>query len=194
MIQRKGTKQLIAESFMELVRERGVRNVTVGDVAANCGISPRTFYYHFTDKFALLEYVHETAIRSAVEHWGDFRNLLLESTYIIAERGSYAINATEFVQGVPNPIERMARRNTAVYRDIIIEHGFNGDFTERLESILYYYNFMVVKMLTDWEAAGENIPNEELVDRIMAFMPAELDPLLNSELFKNDSGEQKAAD
>lgn len=184
MVERKGTKQLIAESFMELVQQRGVRNVTVGEVAENCGISHRTFYYHFADKFELIEFVYETALRKAIEHWGSYRDVLLKSTELISEMGGYVTNAAEFVQGVPDPIERMAAKSVEVYRELFEQHDAAALFTEKLEFELYYYNYLTIKAHVDWQDSGEPTSKETIADCILACMPQDLEPLLNGKLFQ----------
>ena len=45
----KETKQLIAETFVELGRQKSIDKVTVKDVVETCHVSRQTFYYHFQD-------------------------------------------------------------------------------------------------------------------------------------------------
>ncbi|MDO5601600.1 MAG: TetR/AcrR family transcriptional regulator C-terminal domain-containing protein [Oscillospiraceae bacterium] len=52
------TKKAIAASFKELCREKGFGKVSVGDVTAACGLNRQTFYYHFEDKYELLDWVY----------------------------------------------------------------------------------------------------------------------------------------
>ncbi len=53
----KRTRQLIEQSFMELLAEKGFQAVTVQDIADRATINRATFYAHFDDKFALLDHV-----------------------------------------------------------------------------------------------------------------------------------------
>ena len=61
MIERKSTKELILSSLYDLLRENPYEKVTVSAIVKNCGISQRTFYHHFKDKYDLMEwsYLHE---------------------------------------------------------------------------------------------------------------------------------------
>ena len=56
------TKDLIRETAMELFRERGYETVTINDICQSCGITKRTFYYHFESKAQLLSGI--------VDYWG----------------------------------------------------------------------------------------------------------------------------
>lgn len=58
------TKQLIVEAFRELVRMRRPKDVRVNDICEKCGISRRTFYYHFQDKYDLLAWIIQQEFRS----------------------------------------------------------------------------------------------------------------------------------
>lgn len=53
------TKQLIVDTFRELVRVRRLKDIRVIEICERCGISRRTFYYHFQDKYDLLAWVME---------------------------------------------------------------------------------------------------------------------------------------
>ena len=50
------TRQLILDAFMELLHEKSFEVITIQDIADGATINRVTFYAHFQDKFALLEY------------------------------------------------------------------------------------------------------------------------------------------
>ncbi|MBP3585384.1 MAG: TetR family transcriptional regulator, partial [Peptococcaceae bacterium] len=53
----KETKQLIAETFVELSRQKSIDKVTVKDVVEACHVSRQTFYYHFQDLTDVMEWM-----------------------------------------------------------------------------------------------------------------------------------------
>ena len=53
----KETKQLIAETFVELSRQKSIDKVTVKDVVEVCHVSRQTFYYHFQDLTDVMEWM-----------------------------------------------------------------------------------------------------------------------------------------
>ncbi len=61
MVEKQTSKELIADSLSQLLRERSFDRLTVTEIAANCGIAKRTFYYYFKDKYelALWLYIHQ---------------------------------------------------------------------------------------------------------------------------------------
>lgn len=56
----KRTRQMIYQAFMDLVKEKGFQTISVQDVTERAGINRATFYAHFPDKYALLDFaVHQ---------------------------------------------------------------------------------------------------------------------------------------
>ena len=52
----KRTRNLILNSFGELLAEKNFENISVQDVTTKAEINRATFYKHFVDKYALLDY------------------------------------------------------------------------------------------------------------------------------------------
>jgi AcrR family transcriptional regulator len=57
------TRQLILQAFIDLFHEESFEEITVQDIADRATINRVTFYAHFQDKFALLEYTIREMIR-----------------------------------------------------------------------------------------------------------------------------------
>lgn len=49
------TKQAIRNSFMKLLNERPVSQITVKDIVQDCGINRNSFYYHYQDIPSMIE-------------------------------------------------------------------------------------------------------------------------------------------
>ena len=52
----KRTRQLLQQALMDLMREKSFQAITVQDIAERATVNRVTFYAHFQDKYALLEY------------------------------------------------------------------------------------------------------------------------------------------
>ena len=52
----KRSRQWLLQALMELMREKSFEAITVHDLAERAGVNRVTFYNHFNDKYALLEY------------------------------------------------------------------------------------------------------------------------------------------
>lgn len=63
------TKKAIRDSFVKLLNERPLNQITVRDIVDECGVNRNTFYYYFQDIPQLMEsIVNEDAERIIREH------------------------------------------------------------------------------------------------------------------------------
>ena len=51
------TNQKIANSLKEVMREKPFDKITISDITENCSINRLTFYYHFKDKYDLVNWI-----------------------------------------------------------------------------------------------------------------------------------------
>ena len=51
------TKELLAESFRDLLLHRDFEKITIKHITDRAGVIRPTFYYHFQDKYDVLEYI-----------------------------------------------------------------------------------------------------------------------------------------
>lgn len=58
MEKKKTAREYLMESAIELLSKGRVENISVRDIAANCGVSTRTFYNYFKDKQDLFLYIY----------------------------------------------------------------------------------------------------------------------------------------
>jgi AcrR family transcriptional regulator len=57
------TRQLLQQALMDLMREKSFHAITVQDIAGRATVNRVTFYAHFEDKHALLEYTVREGFR-----------------------------------------------------------------------------------------------------------------------------------
>jgi len=73
------TKKAIEASFIKLLTERPISQITVKDIVTDCGINRNTFYYYFEDIPKLIETIVEedaAAIIQAYPTFDDFGDCL----------------------------------------------------------------------------------------------------------------------
>jgi len=56
------TKKAIADAMKKLMAERPLAKVNVGDIVDICGLNRNSFYYHFKDKYDLVNWIFYTDI------------------------------------------------------------------------------------------------------------------------------------
>lgn len=66
----KRTRKLLLSAFEELLAEKGFRRITVLDIADRAEVNRATFYAHFRDKYALLDYHNRVMLRERLAGTG----------------------------------------------------------------------------------------------------------------------------
>jgi len=70
-LQRLETRRTLAEHALRLFHEQGFDETTVEEIASAAGVSPRTFFLHFSTKSAAAFPDHEERVISFAERLGD---------------------------------------------------------------------------------------------------------------------------
>ena len=89
------TKRALAAALKDLMNEEALSKITVGDICDHCGMSRKGFYYHFKDKFDLVnwifytEFVEHLQTKAYTTSW-DFLDDICQYFY---ENRSFYINA-----------------------------------------------------------------------------------------------------
>ena len=62
MIQKSDTKIMLKESIMDIMKKKPLEKITIRDITANCSMRRESFYYHFADKYELLQWIYEDEV------------------------------------------------------------------------------------------------------------------------------------
>lgn len=61
------TKRALASALKELLEHKPLNKITIADITEQCGVNRQTFYYHFQDIYALLEWIYTTDAQRLLE-------------------------------------------------------------------------------------------------------------------------------
>lgn len=86
------TRQLLEQSFMEVVAEKGFQSASVQDITEKAGVNRATFYAHFPDKYALLDYSVRQGFRQELE-----KRMLNVCTFSMDNLRALIITVCEFI-------------------------------------------------------------------------------------------------
>ncbi len=71
------TEKALAQSLKELGAQKILDKITVADITNHCGVNRQTFYYHFNDKYELLNWIYTQELFIPLtsditfENWGE---------------------------------------------------------------------------------------------------------------------------
>ena len=61
------TRALLGQAFIEVISKKGFQAVSVQDITQRAGVNRTTFYLHFADKYALLDYTLSDYFRQEMD-------------------------------------------------------------------------------------------------------------------------------
>ncbi|MDD2213187.1 MAG: TetR/AcrR family transcriptional regulator C-terminal domain-containing protein [Oscillospiraceae bacterium] len=67
MSEAQSTKKALAQAMKELMAEKAMSKISVGEIADSCGMSRKSFYYHFKDKYDLVNWIYYTEFVSTIQ-------------------------------------------------------------------------------------------------------------------------------
>ncbi len=123
----KYTKMVIREALLQLMKTTPFQKITIADICNAADISRPTFYFHYEDKFALLDEIGENMLISAN----------LDSIV------SLSIDDNDEIFGTILNLVRIIEENAEVYKICVLERGVNSrlprQITEQLENTIIRY-------------------------------------------------------
>lgn len=61
------TKKALAQALKELMAERPFSKINVGNICERCEMNRKSFYYHFKDKYDLVNWIFDTEIITVIK-------------------------------------------------------------------------------------------------------------------------------
>ena len=95
-------KKIIADGFKEIMEKKAFEKITIADITDRCGLNRQTFYYHFQDKYELLNWILYSDIilpfsdGLTIENWSD---KLLSILKKLKENSRFYTNAMNTSRG-----------------------------------------------------------------------------------------------
>lgn len=180
MIQSLQTKDMIMASLKELVHEKRYEEITVAEIAQNCGISRRSFYHYFPDKYAVASaiYQRDTEIfrknYKSNETWSSAFQLLLN--YLCQEEVFY-MNVLQY-KG-QNSLHDYIYHDCIHFAEQKIAETHNLPLENSLQfQIKLYFHGMVI-MSEEWIMNPNRCSAAKFTNMIHDSMPEQLKKLLD---------------
>lgn len=60
------TKKVLADAMKDLMAREPFAKISVGDICQHCGMNRKSFYYHFRDKYDLVNWIFDTEFLQSV--------------------------------------------------------------------------------------------------------------------------------
>ncbi|WP_099470149.1 TetR/AcrR family transcriptional regulator C-terminal domain-containing protein [Konateibacter massiliensis] len=149
------TKKTLAASLKKQVSKKPFSKVTVSEIINDCGVNRKTFYYHFTDIYALLKWTLELEAIEVVKQF----DLIAEYEEAVLFVMDYVEENTEFLQNIYYSVGRdeLKRFFCADFIDIVRSFIEQSEKTQKLLIpddfkifLSQFYTEAIAGMLVEW--------------------------------------------
>lgn len=89
------TKYILADAMKQLMEKKPFRKISVGEICDLCGMNRKSFYYHFKDKYDLVNWVFKTEIFNELRatYFDDCWNMHMALFTYLYDNRKFYVNA-----------------------------------------------------------------------------------------------------
>ncbi len=157
------TKKAIADGFKYVMEKKPFEKITIADITDCCGLNRQTFYYHFQDKYELLNWILYTDVIMpfsdglTIDNWSD---KLLNILNTIKDNNKFYANAFNTSHGEEFR-QYLFDEVTGVICEIIdqITVGHTIDPDNR-QFIAEFFSYGISGTVTKWVTTGMKLSPE----------------------------------
>jgi probable dihydroxyacetone kinase regulator len=168
------TKKAIAVSLKQLMDRRGLKKITVSDIVRNCGLNRQTFYYHFEDKYDLINWIfYNDVIKSVVSNrktYDDLDSMMLKMLGVMESEKPFYMQAFN-----------SAGQDTFQKYFFDVTKGLISEILDTMKEakdiedddknfIVEFYTYGLVGIIAQWVRNGMKEAPEKLVGRLRHFI------------------------
>ena len=149
------TKNLIKQEFIKLLNKKSLHNITVTEIAKQCKIERKTFYYHYENLPQLVKEIFDEELEDVIEEFNE--TLSWEESFISAEKfildnkkvvkhmyeSDYKIELEKYIFSISGEIMRKYVRRVA--KDTKAQEI-------DIKLIAYFYQCALSSSLVEWVA------------------------------------------
>ncbi|MEC0269258.1 TetR/AcrR family transcriptional regulator [Paenibacillus anseongense] len=182
----KRTRQLLMQSFMELlIEKKNIYSISVQDIAARATVNRATFYAHFEDKFAFLECwmrekfqkkLKEALPDSSISNMSSLRTLLLAVFDFLARTRQYM--ASEDRQFEPLFEIAMQKELYQLLFEWLSEEAESKVSLEIVQATSLVTSWGIFGSAVQWSRDPQNRTAEAMVQDVLVVVAAGLAPVM----------------
>ncbi len=115
------TKKMLVDTLIQLLHKKPLSKITVSEIVNTCQINRKTFYYHFTDIYDLLEWHLNEKIQETLDAFNLLEDLeaVLDSSRKFIEKNTYMINCADDPIGSEQLVQFFYKKISPLVFDII---------------------------------------------------------------------------
>lgn len=160
---------MIRQVFIKMLNEHPLNTITVKAIVAECEINRNTFYYYYSDIYAILSEIFQTELQRVIDEYND--TLSWEESFIVAAR--FALENRKAIYHVYNSMRREELENYIynISGNVMIRYVEKvsesiSTSSEDKKLIASFYQCALTQMVLRWIASGMNEDPDTIIKRI----------------------------
>lgn len=176
------TKRALEQSLKNLLLQKPLTKITVGDIADDCGINRMTFYYHFKDIYDLVEWSCYEDARKALDEkksYDTWQQGLLQIFDAVQENKPFILNVYRCVH----------REQVERYLQPLVDQLLLGVINEESDKIsvrdedkqfiAQIYSYIFIGLMLDWIKNDMREDPRKIVDKLAKLIKGSMSAALS---------------
>lgn len=163
------TQKAIKETFIQLLEERPLSEITIKDIVEECGINRNSFYYHYQDLPSLIEEIMKEEAESIIQKYPSV-NTIVECFDALIEFASHRKRA---IMHIYRSVSReVFERNLMDLSEYFVHNYMNTAFIDQnipeedRRTVQNYYKCVGFGLIIDWLNNGMTEEYAQSIRRI----------------------------
>lgn len=176
----------IVEAAERLLESRSYKELSVVDICHEAGISRPTFYYHFSDKYEIVQWHYDQICQTRLDESGrmlSWKQANLANISEIIKHKALYIAAFRYNKGYQSLTAYGHRRLKSMLIDVIKEYNREA-LTEDLLLQIDFFVYGTMNVFTRWGSDGMPGSANHFAEQIDSCLPPELEKLLRPSINK----------
>lgn len=165
------TKKKMADALKELIRTESFEKITVSDITDKCCVHRQTFYYHFQDRYELLDWLLYNELFIPLSDGFTFDNmydkLLNMFSTMYADKKFYQhalkINSDDITRFVGNIVTEEFKR---IIKCLGKDNGINPVDADEETFISEFFGYGISGVVFNWVSKGMKETPEIMIKRV----------------------------
>ena len=160
------TKEILAESFLELAQKKRIDKITITEITDNCEMSQPTFYNHFKDKYDLIVWIYTSRVSEVMGRIDNknylWKDTLLDGARYYAKNCEFIKNALKHTSGQDSFIEYDRKRNTEFLKAEVQKKLMTEFIPDDIMGMIEVYVYGTVQYMLQWLMSDTHRSPEQL--------------------------------
>lgn len=164
------TKQAIATSFKQLMETTPFDKISISDITRKCGLNRQSFYYHFQDKYELINWIFENEIIDIISdgiNMDNWTSKISQMFRLMLKDKKFYSNAIKHTNSeFHSYILKVA---TNQFREVVrkLQKIMNQNISQKDETFIAdFFGYGTAGVVIEWVETGMKELPEELAKRL----------------------------